>query len=400
MMSRLRVLFAPLGHILAHRSRCLAVAEEMRDRGHAVGFLCVPGEEALIAARGLEPLPVYHMPASALRAFGVPMAYQLRVQAEGHALPESGSFGVAQMAADDLAAYETFSPDVVVWDGRPTTPLTASLQGIVAIGINNLSMPVSDEEAPDSLRARFRTEFAEHMLPMVGASAQHARLQRHLSWIVPGLPATENAAKLGLLGNPVHVHIGALHWRGWDELPVPTALTPGRPRILLTLGSTFPFPQQALALASALADEGYEAVVNMHDLEADAVLQPGVLVQPRLNLRRYLQTCVAVVHHGGHGTAVEALRAGVPALMLPFNEDQMDIARRLSGLGCGLSLPSYPGDLNIIEARDALRRLVAEPEFKAQAVRFQNELTRLPEGAVLAADFIERRVPQVRRVLA
>lgn len=424
-MSALRVLLAPLGHFLSHRSRCLAVAEALHARGHVVAFQCVPGEEDFFRSRGLQAFAASQLAPASIIAFGAPLAYQRRFLAEGGAPVQTGSFGVAQMVEDDLAVYQAFQPDVVVWDGRPTSPQTASLQGIVAIGINNLSMPYDDGpaglavsasgEAADgfamsdagpaaTVQSRFQAELRQVLMPRLQASAQHARFSRQLAWIVPGLPVTENRAKLGLLGNPAHVYVGGLHWRGWDDLPAPPPRHPEHPRILMTLGSSFPFLRQVSAWAGALAEDGCEVVVNMDGLDAAGAFHPGashpgVELRPRLNLRAYLESCDAVVHHGGHGTALEALRAGVPAVMVPFNGDQIDIARRIAALGCGRHLAGYPADLSGHEVRDAVRRVRAEPGYRTQAARFREELARWPEGAVLAADYIERRVPQLAQVL-
>lgn len=48
--------------------------------------------------------------------------------------------------------------------------------------------------------------------------------------------------------------------------------------------------------------------------------------------------CRAVVHHGGVGTAAQALAAGAPQLVRPLAWDQQDNAMRLSRLGVGLAL--------------------------------------------------------------
>jgi UDP:flavonoid glycosyltransferase YjiC (YdhE family) len=45
--------------------------------------------------------------------------------------------------------------------------------------------------------------------------------------------------------------------------------------------------------------------------------------------------CAAVIHHGGVGTAAQALAAGIPQLAIPFAFDQTDNGVRVKGLGCG-----------------------------------------------------------------
>ncbi len=51
-----------------------------------------------------------------------------------------------------------------------------------------------------------------------------------------------------------------------------------------------------------------------------------------------LPRCSALVHHGGIGTTAQALRAGVPQLIMPMSHDQPDNAARVRRLGAGDSI--------------------------------------------------------------
>ena len=55
---------------------------------------------------------------------------------------------------------------------------------------------------------------------------------------------------------------------------------------------------------------------------------------------RLLPHCAAVVHHGGIGTAAQALAAGIPQLAVPMAHDQPDNAARLKRLGVAEVLPA------------------------------------------------------------
>lgn len=75
----------------------------------------------------------------------------------------------------------------------------------------------------------------------------------------------------------------------------------------------------------------------------------------------------AVVHHGGIGTCAQALRAGVPQLVMPLAYDQGDNAARVRRLGAGEVLPpkSFRGGtvaarLQAMFANDAMRRTAHE----------------------------------------
>ena len=48
-----------------------------------------------------------------------------------------------------------------------------------------------------------------------------------------------------------------------------------------------------------------------------------------------LPRCAALVHHGGIGTAAQAMAAGVPQLIMALAHDQYDNAARIQKLGIG-----------------------------------------------------------------
>jgi rhamnosyltransferase subunit B len=73
-----------------------------------------------------------------------------------------------------------------------------------------------------------------------------------------------------------------------------------------------------------------------------------------------------LVHHGGIGTASQALAAGVPQLVMPLSHDQPDNARRLRGLGVARSLP--PERFRGPAVAEALAGLLADPAV-AEACR-------------------------------
>lgn len=53
---------------------------------------------------------------------------------------------------------------------------------------------------------------------------------------------------------------------------------------------------------------------------------------------KLLPSASAIVHHGGIGTCAQALKAGIPQLLVPSGLDQHDNASRLSALGLGAEI--------------------------------------------------------------
>jgi UDP:flavonoid glycosyltransferase YjiC (YdhE family) len=98
----------------------------------------------------------------------------------------------------------------------------------------------------------------------------------------------------------------------------------------------------------------------------------------------------AIVHQGGIGTTAQALRAGIPQLVVPFGFDQPDNAARLERLGVARSIARsrYRGK----SAANALRVLLAQPGYPQRA-RAVSRRMQAERGVHLACDAIERHLP-------
>ena len=86
------------------------------------------------------------------------------------------------------------------------------------------------------------------------------------------------------------------------------------------------------------------------------------------------------MHHGGIGTTAEALRAGIPQLIVPMIFDQPENAARLRRLGTGDWL--RPKRYQPCEGGASLQRLLTSSEVKS---RCREIAQRLKEE-----DFLER----------
>jgi len=107
-----------------------------------------------------------------------------------------------------------------------------------------------------------------------------------------------------------------------------------------------------------------------------------------------LPRCAAVIHHGGAGTCHAALHAGTPQVLCPLHYDQPFWARRMNSLGVApphLDIDEFTADA----VAAAVRRALSEP-MCSRAAAVASELADEPDGAVVAADFINAYVPAAR----
>ena len=106
-----------------------------------------------------------------------------------------------------------------------------------------------------------------------------------------------------------------------------------------------------------------------------------------LSYSQVMPKAALVICHGGHGTTVRALGAGVPVLCCPIAGDMAENAIRVAWAGAGLSLPwrlCRPAPL-----RWAARRILGDPSFRRRA----DELAawrRENDGAARGAELVER----------
>lgn len=96
----------------------------------------------------------------------------------------------------------------------------------------------------------------------------------------------------------------------------------------------------------------------------------------------------AVVHHGGAGTTGAALRAGVPAIVVPFTMDQPFWASRVAALGVGPT-PIPRGKLDVDRLARALTIAVSDEAMKTRA-RDLGERLRAEDGVGRAVAIYER----------
>ena len=90
-----------------------------------------------------------------------------------------------------------------------------------------------------------------------------------------------------------------------------------------------------------------------------------------------------VITHAGHGTLMKALAAGVPTLCLPMGRDQKDNVVRAERHGAVLRLRP---DTSPARIAAAVRRLLDEPHFRANARRLGARLRADAESGVLVAE--------------
>ena len=164
----------------------------------------------------------------------------------------------------------------------------------------------------------------------------------------------------------------------------------GRPLVLVGLSSTMMSHEEELLqrAADALGRLPVRGLVTTGPAVDPAAIRAPANVDVRRWVRHadVLPYCSAVLTHGGHGTVIKALAAGVPLVVAPLGRDQPDNAARVVRAGAGLRVSRKASAADL---QKALGRVLEEPRFRTAARRMAATLAaERDEGLVV--DELER----------
>jgi UDP:flavonoid glycosyltransferase YjiC (YdhE family) len=160
---------------------------------------------------------------------------------------------------------------------------------------------------------------------------------------------------------------------------------PGRdePLVYVSFGSAAPsfefFPALCRATIDAVADLPMRVLLTVGDNRDPGEFGP---VPDSVHIERWVPQAdvmphaAAMVGHGGSGSTLMAMAAGVPLAVVPLFADQPYNARRIAQIGAGIALEG--GIEAVTELPRALRALLEESRYRRQAQRVAADVAALP----------------------
>ena len=120
--------------------------------------------------------------------------------------------------------------------------------------------------------------------------------------------------------------------------------------------------------------------------EAPKITDENIVAFDYAPFSQILPRAACVVHQGGVGTTAQVLRAGVPALIMPYSHDQPDNAARCERLGVARTIAreKYKAEA----ATKELRQLLSDLSYKSKAVEAK-KIVEAEHGTKMACDAIE-----------
>lgn len=152
-----------------------------------------------------------------------------------------------------------------------------------------------------------------------------------------------------------------------------------RPLVYATMGTVFNTPEAFRRLIDVLAGQPVGALVTVgRDIDPDEVgpAPANVRLERFVPQAHVLPDSAAVISHGGSGTMLGALAAGVPLVLLPQGADQFENAVRCERNGVAAVV--WPDRADAAAIADALGRVLAEPSFREAAGRLAAEIAAMP----------------------
>jgi MGT family glycosyltransferase len=154
----------------------------------------------------------------------------------------------------------------------------------------------------------------------------------------------------------------------------PWALPSGRPLVLVGLSSTVMRQEGLLQrIADALGHLEVQGLITTGPAVDPALIAapPNVTVIRWVRHADVLPSCSVIVTHGGHGTVMKALSAGVPLVVVPLGRDQPDNAARVAYAGAGVRLRK---NASVRALRLATARVIDDSRYRAAAGRIASRL--------------------------
>lgn len=172
----------------------------------------------------------------------------------------------------------------------------------------------------------------------------------------------------------------------WDEPSAYTrpawldSLPTDRPLVYSTIGALSNRMEIDFytTLMEALGDQPYTVVVSAGSYADDYVTSRLPMAPSNFRVEGFLPNSLlvpraqALVHHGGAGTTMHGVMAGVPAVAVPLNHEHHDFAQRLVEHGCGIRIDK--AKLTPAKLRRAVADLLADDRYTRAAQRLRESV--------------------------
>lgn len=160
--------------------------------------------------------------------------------------------------------------------------------------------------------------------------------------------------------------------------------SPDRPRVCVTLGTFIPQYIGLSLIRDFVAeldtvDADFVFVLGDADRTELGTLPDNVRSHGWIPLNTLLDSCDAIIHHGGTSTSLAAMSAGIRQIVLPHGSDQPSNARLVAERGLGVTCAAAELTAKTITT------VLEAPEIGTAAAQVREEIARLPSPSGVAS---------------
>ncbi len=375
----MRVEFAPSGVGLGHAGRCVPIARELQNKDKSVDVFFSTYLDAVNYVRQ-EGFPAVEVP---------PMDFKVEpdgtVDLKRTAMnpgPFVAPFNFLGQVGKELQVMESFEPDVVVSDSRASPLVAARLLGIRAICILNQFQVIIPRRTHYLRLAKLADSITLAIIGKIWTSA--------IKVMIPDLPPPYTIS-MGNLRLPKAYRkkiqlIGPILPVSTDSLPSENALRKkldlqeGKPVIFAPISGP---SKERVYLINVLQQiftefpDDYQIVMSLGNPKSKAasVKYGNLTVSSWVpNRFEYMKTCDIVVSRAGHGTVLQAMCYGKPAILIPTpnHTEQSNNARKAMELGAAMMLEQHNLDRKTLLV--AIRKMMKDTQFAERAAEIREEV--------------------------
>lgn len=378
----LKIVFFPLGWVLAHVGRTVEIAKELRARGHEVVFA---GEDPSHPRSRLSHILKAGFPVVRVKE---PKWHQAWDRFHNYgALAGIYDFFTSQRWApldeildDIIRVCKEQEPDLIVGDSSVGVSTAGHILGIPAAGVLNaynthffrpwsfykLLIQTWDSLYLSRIRGRIYKKYGVRQVNAI-------ELLKTITLLSPDLPEFHKPHG----GDFPNWHpVGPI----LSEPPAPLPewyeeLDDGRPNVYITMGSTGLLDPLLRRIYSTFAKLPQRFLVTTGGQVSEATMAAAPA-----NFRfatyapgsKLLQRCDAMIFHGGNGSMYQALSQGVPMVALPSHLEQQVCVSIMKKEGFGLERCARR--CSPTELRKSLEQILGDPRYRDNARAYRDKV--------------------------
>jgi UDP:flavonoid glycosyltransferase YjiC (YdhE family) len=383
----------------------------LQAAGHEVRLVCPPLQVEAATRAGITPVPILepgelvtkarmHNFVNARRGFwpypelppgletGVPVGSLDEFDPDIWIEENTGRLiGIGRRNADAAVGFARWwQPDLILHDLMSLEgPLVGRVLGVPAV--LSLWGPVGPEdEVPGVPGIRFIAVDASRAFLRYDVGTMGPDVFEHVIDPCPAGVAVPISAK--------RLPVRYVPYNGPGPFPEFLRTPPAKKRVCVVWGTSvsmvfgpvsFPVPR----IVEALADLDVEVVfaVTGPDHERIGALPDGMRAMQGVPLNLLLPTCDLVVHHGGGGSTLTGLAAGIPHLALPPGGDQEAIGAKLAA--AGVARCEHVSGATAESIHTAAAELLGDTGYRDTAGKLAAEMAAAPTPAELVGSLVE-----------